>query len=260
MATSKFLYLAIICVIAIGFLSCTSKKSCSSDTDSIVPEAMPRLLTGFDTIYPPLARQAGVEGIIGVKSSIDVEGRVLDSEITKNSGITAGFEQTVIESSKKNIWIPAYSMKGPIPYWSYYEVIFINRRIMIGLSSQYGHDENRLFDNQVTSSDSFIEIHPVYDIPPTIEKTATVYYTHEESQDNIDGSMWIRAIVDNSGKVSNAFILNSSLSDPQLEDDLIIAFYSYIYNPALYHGKKVAVQIDCEIVFAQLHILTNAKL
>lgn len=254
MTTSKFLYLVIICVSTIGFLSCTSKKPCSSDTDAIVPETMPRLLTGFDTIYPPLARQAGIEGIIGVKSSINDKGRVLDSKTTRNSGSTAGFEETTIESGKKNLWIPAYSLRGPIPYRSYYEVIFISHFIMLGKSPRNSNDENRLSVNLESSSDSAVEIHPVYDIPPTIEKTATVHYTGEESLDNMVGSIWLQVTVNDSGRVKNVLISHSSIYDLKLEDDLISAFYNYIYKPAMYQGKPVAVQIECEIVYAQQEI------
>ena len=257
MATSKFLFLVLVCFSTIGFLSCTSKKPCSSDTDAIIPETMPQLLTGLDTIYPHLARQAGIEGIVGVKSSINDKGRVLDSETTRNSGSTAGFEETSIESSKKNLWIPAYSLRGPIPYWIYYEVIFIHRSIRIGQTPQYGCDENRLFGNLKTGSDSVVEIHAVYDTPPTIEKTAQVHYTGEESQDNMVGSIWLKVTVNDSGRVENVLILHSSLNDLKLEVDLISAFYNYTYKPARYQGKPVAVQIECEIVYAQQKISIN---
>ncbi len=259
MKISKFILLMVICFIAVVFVSCTTKGPCSSDTTAI-PETMPQLLSGFDTNYPPLARQAGVEGIVGVKSVIDDKGRVQDLQLTRSSGSTAGFEQTVIESGKQNIWIPAYSLRGAIPYWSYYEVIFINRRIKMGQSSRQDHYENGPLGNPKTCSDSVVEINPVYDIPPTIEKTVAVLYTEEDSQDDISGSVWLRAIVDDSGKVRNAVILSSSLNDSQLENDLLMAFYNYTYNPAWHYGKQVAVQIECEIVFGQSYIWTSAKL
>jgi hypothetical protein len=46
-------------------------------------------------------------------------------------------------------------------------------------------------------------------------------------------------------------IVQSSLTDPELEDGLVRAFYGYTFKPALFHGETVAVEWECEIVFAR---------
>jgi hypothetical protein len=254
MSNCRFLFLVLICFSTIGVLSYVSKVTNSSGADTIVPKTMPQLLTRVDTKYPHLAR---VAGIVGIKFSVDKKGRVLNSEIIRSTDSKAGLEEATLESSRKNLWIPAYSERGPITYWSYYEVIFIHRTFTVGQTLPYHDEEDTLFGNHKTSSNSAIEIHAVYDTPPTIDETVAVHYTGETFQENMEGSLWLRLIVSELGKVENVLILHSSLNDTRLEHDLVSALYDYIYVPAMYQGRPVASQIECELVFGQVVLVVN---
>jgi TonB family protein len=170
----KFLFVVLIGLCLVGFLSCTKKNPCSLVTDDTCVDKMPQLIRRVDSEYPPLARAAGIEGIIGVKFWIDEMGRVISAEIRRSSGATAGFEDASISPGRKTLWIPAYSRGRPIPYWSYYEVIFICCWIHVEKGKQLVSESRRQEEVQKALSDSAIEIHEIYDTPSSIEKTVTV--------------------------------------------------------------------------------------
>lgn len=251
MLTAKFLFVVLTCLCGITFLSCSSKKPCSHITNEMVADKMPELIRRVDTQYPLLARAAGIEGIVGVKFWIGWVGRVITAKVEKSSGSNAGFEEASIESGEKNFWIPAYSHETPIPYWSYYEVVFICRWTPVEQGKQHILEDCRQEEFQKVISDSVIEIHEIYDAPPSIKKTERVQYSGESFPKDEAGSLWLRAVIDDSGKVRYAMIVQSSLTDLELKDALVRAFYEYTFKPALYRGKAVTVQTECEIVFGR---------
>lgn len=245
------MFVVLTCLYGIAFLSCTTKKPCSQVIDETCVDKMPQLIRRVDTQYPLLARAAGIEGIVGVKFWIGWVGRVITAKVERSSGSNAGFEEASIESGEKNFWIPAYSHGTPIPYWSYYEVVFICCWTHVAMGKQHVVENCIQEKSEKFILDSTIEIQEVYDTPPFIEKTETVQYSGEGFPKGEAGSLWLRAVIDNSGKVQCAMIVQSSLTDPELKDGLIRAFYGYTFKPALYHGETVAVQWECEIVFAR---------
>lgn len=74
--------------------------------------------------YPPLARQAGIEGIVWVKALVDKNGKVRDAIIFKPSGASAGFEEEAVKAAYKNEYKPAISNNQPVAVWVVYPVRF----------------------------------------------------------------------------------------------------------------------------------------
>ncbi len=75
-------------------------------------------------LYPPLARQAGIEGIVWVKALVDKKGSVRDAKVYKASGSSAGFEEIALEAAFKVKWKPAISNNQPVAVWAVYPVRF----------------------------------------------------------------------------------------------------------------------------------------
>lgn len=250
MLMSKSWLLVLGCLCLIGFFSYTTKDCYFGSGDEIIVDRMPQLLTRVDAFYPPLARTAGIEGIVGVKFSIDTTGRVVDAEIERASGSNAGFEEVSIESGKENLWIPAYSQGRPVPYWGYYETIFISHWTGADTGRPDTSESQAREQIQRIIADSAIEIHEVYDTPPTIQTTQVVEYFGEQSPKDDTGSLWIRAVIDDSGMVRHVVVIQSSLVNPKLKDALVRAFYSYDFKPATRGETAVATQVECQIVFA----------
>lgn len=74
--------------------------------------------------YPPLARQAGIEGIVWIKALVDKNGIVRDALVFKASGSSAGFEDIAKEGAFKVKYKPAISNKQPVAVWVVYPVNF----------------------------------------------------------------------------------------------------------------------------------------
>ena len=74
--------------------------------------------------YPPLAREAGIEGTVLLKALVDKEGRVRDAIIFKESGSSAGFEEVALEVIYKVKFKPAISNNQPVAVWVVYPIRF----------------------------------------------------------------------------------------------------------------------------------------
>jgi len=74
--------------------------------------------------YPPLARQAGIEGTVWIKALVDKNGIVRDAVVFKKSGSSAGFEDIAREGAFKIKFKPAISNKQPVAVWVVYPVYF----------------------------------------------------------------------------------------------------------------------------------------
>lgn len=95
-----------------------------SPDEFVAYEEPPVQLEAVQPEYPDLARRAGVEGVVWVKSLVDKEGKVRDVIILKESGAKAGFEEAAIEAAKKTLWKPAISNGQPVAVWVSYKIIF----------------------------------------------------------------------------------------------------------------------------------------
>ena len=74
--------------------------------------------------YPPLAKQAGIEGVVWVKALVDKNGKVRDAIIFKPSGASAGFEESALAAVKQNEYKPAISNNQPVAVWVVFPIRF----------------------------------------------------------------------------------------------------------------------------------------
>jgi len=74
--------------------------------------------------YPPIARQAGIEGTVWVEALVDKNGNVRDVRVVRPSGSGAGFEDAAMDAAKKTKWKPAISNKQPVAVRVTYPVEF----------------------------------------------------------------------------------------------------------------------------------------
>ena len=74
--------------------------------------------------YPPLAKEAGIEGTVWIKALVDKSGKVRDAIIYKASGSSAGFEDVAREGAFNIKFKPAISNNQPVAVWVVYPVRF----------------------------------------------------------------------------------------------------------------------------------------
>lgn len=93
--------------------------------DEFVPyDELPMALNEVKPEYPPLAKQAGIEGTVWIKALVDKKGNVRDVIIYKKSGSSAGFEEVAKEAAYKIKYKPAISNNQPVAVWVVYKVAF----------------------------------------------------------------------------------------------------------------------------------------
>ena len=93
--------------------------------DEFVPyDELPVALNEVKPEYPPLAKQAGIEGTVWIKALVDKKGNVRDVIIYKASGSSAGFEEVAKEAAYKIKYKPAISNNQPVAVWVVYPVRF----------------------------------------------------------------------------------------------------------------------------------------
>jgi len=93
--------------------------------DEFVPyDELPVALNEVKPEYPPLAKQAGIEGTVWIKALVDKKGNVRDVIIYKASGSSAGFEEVAKEAAYKIKYKPAISNNQPVAVWVVYKVEF----------------------------------------------------------------------------------------------------------------------------------------
>ncbi len=74
--------------------------------------------------YPPLAKQAGIEGTVWIEALVDKKGNVRDVRVVKPSGSKVGFEEIAVEAAYKIKYKPAISNNQPVAVRVVYPVHF----------------------------------------------------------------------------------------------------------------------------------------
>ncbi len=95
------------------------------DQGEFVPyDERPVPVNSIQPVYPQLERRAGIEGDVWLKVLVDVEGRVRDVIVAKESGKSESFGRAAMEAALKTVWKPAISNGQPVAVWITYKVSF----------------------------------------------------------------------------------------------------------------------------------------
>jgi protein TonB len=74
----------------------------------------PPVLTYFEQpVYPPLARDAGIEGTVAIKVLVDEKGKVVSAEVLQ-SDVTPAMERAALDAAKKCKFRPAKQRTIPV--------------------------------------------------------------------------------------------------------------------------------------------------
>lgn len=74
--------------------------------------------------YPRLAEQAGLEGLVWIKSLVGADGKVRDAFVYKSCG-TPSLDKAALESAPKCKFKPGIKDGHPIAMWVTYKIDFI---------------------------------------------------------------------------------------------------------------------------------------
>jgi len=82
----------------------------------VYAEVLPEPITQTQPVYPGMAQQAGVEGLVIIHALIGKDGRVLDAQVDakKNAPI---LNDAALEAARKWVFTPALSNGHPVMVW-----------------------------------------------------------------------------------------------------------------------------------------------
>jgi len=90
----------------------------------------------------------------------------------------------------------------------------------------------------------------LYQEPPVPLKEVAPEYPPLALQNGIEATVWVKVLVDTSGKVRDAQIFKDSGTSYGFEEAALKAVYSNEYKPALYENKPVAVWVVFPVKFS----------
>lgn len=95
-----------------------------SPDDSVTVDVEPKLLSLPELAYPEEASEAGIEGVVWVRSLVDRDGRVREVMIESRAEDNVGFESAAMSAAKDALWTPARRGGQPVPYWMSHKIEF----------------------------------------------------------------------------------------------------------------------------------------
>ncbi len=94
--------------------------------DEFIPvDSMPEMIYESVPEYPRLARAAGMEATVWIKSLINKKGEVVKALVFKSSGTKVGFDEAALEAAYKCKFTPALQKGQPVAVWIAYAVSFV---------------------------------------------------------------------------------------------------------------------------------------
>ena len=99
------------------------KKDLPSVNDFVPVEVYPEMINIQKPVYPEKAEEAGIEGIVWVRSLINKDGSVVESQIGKTSGSKL-LDKSALEAAKDCKFKPALQNGNPVATWVTYKVDF----------------------------------------------------------------------------------------------------------------------------------------
>jgi protein TonB len=92
--------------------------------DEFVPvEIMPEMIHQTVPVYPRLAEQAGISGVVWVKALVDKTGTVRKAMVGKSSGTTS-LDDAAVKAAYDNRFKPGIQNGRPVNVWVTYKVEF----------------------------------------------------------------------------------------------------------------------------------------
>jgi len=107
------------------------KKALSRELESvekewvITLEKMPVMKKTVAPKYPALAYRLKKQGEVWIKARVDIEGRVVEAMIYKDSGTDYGFENEALKAAYMNEFEPFEIDNKKLPVWVIYKVRFV---------------------------------------------------------------------------------------------------------------------------------------
>jgi len=216
--------------VAVGIANAQDLKKFEGDAVRAVGEVKPpKLIKGLAPVYPQVARQARVEGMVILEAKTDEEGNVIGARILRSIPI---LDQAAIDAVKQ---------------WKYEPLVIGGkpRKVLFTVTVRFMLKEG----DKGKTLDKFAQgaVRAENDIkPPRLVKEVAPVYPEVARVAMVEGVVILGVKTDEEGKVKDVIVLRSI---PLLDQAAIDAVRQWVYEPLVIDGKAVPVVFTVTVRF-----------
>jgi TonB family protein len=179
----------------------------------------PKLIKIVEPVYPEIAKQAQVEGVVILEATTDIYGRVVNTKILRSIPL---LDQAAIDAVEQWVYEPMIIDGGP-------------RGVIFTVTCTFKRDDQ---DKPVRATGDIK--------PPKLIKKVDPIYPQEAKDAGIEGTVILEATTDIHGKVMKTHILRSI---PELDQAARDAVMQWVYEPMVIDGNPKGVTFTVTVVF-----------
>ena len=216
--------------VAVGIANAQDLKKFEGDAVRAVGEIKPpKLVKQVAPVYPQVARQARVEGMVILEAKTDEQGNVVEARVLRSIPI---LDQAAIDAVKQ---------------WKYEPLVVDGktRKVIFTVTVRFMLKEG----DKVKTLDKFAQgaIRAENDIkPPKLVKEVLPVYPEIARLAEVQGVVILGVKTDEEGKVKDVIVLRSI---PLLDQAAIDAVRQWVYEPLVIDGKAVPVVFTATVRF-----------
>jgi TonB family protein len=197
--------------------------------DGIEP---PKLLKKVNPIYPEIARQASVEGVVILEIKTDTYGRVADAKILRSVPL---LDQAAIDAVRQ--WVYEPLIKEGVAKPAIFTVTVSFR--LDGRKAAKSAEAIEEFAKGAVKVEGEIK-------PPQLIKRVDPVYPVKARKEAVEGVVILQSKIDTVGKVKDVMVLRSI---PLLDQAAIDAVKQWVYEPLIIKDKPVEAVFTVTVRF-----------
>ncbi len=213
------------------------KKKAEFEKGAVRPAKteLPKLLRKVDPVYPPVAQQARVEGVVILDVRIDESGKVVDAMILRSIPL---LDQAAIDAVKQWAYEPYQVAGKAVPAVFVVSVPFH----LPGSGAMQGAGS---WSDRATFEAGAVRA--IGDIkPPRLMHSVDPVYPEIARQARVEGMVILEVRADEKGNIVGAKVLRSI---PLLDQAAIDAVKQWKYEPAIVNGKPTPILFTVTVRF-----------
>jgi TonB family protein len=194
----------------------------------------PKLIKKVDPVYPPEAKEAGIEGSVTLEGTTNKQGRVENVKVLRS---VPELDQAAIDAVKQWVYEPMVIDGKP------HGVVFT-------VTCRFSLDDKKLgksFEGGVVGTDAKPAARATGEIkPPKLIKKVEPAYPEEAKEAGIEGTVIVEATTDIYGRVVETKVLRSI---PELDQAAIDAVKQWVYEPMVINGEPKGIVFTVTVTF-----------
>jgi TonB family protein len=188
----------------------------------------PKLIKLVDPIYPEIARQANVEGVVILEATTDIFGRIQSVKTLRSIPL---LDQAAIDAVRQWVYEPMIIEGRP-------------RGVVFTVTVRFSLNDKTSKPDQIKEGEPLRLSGKVP--PPKLLKPVDPIYPEIARQTHVEGFVILEVTTDISGRVQNVKILRSI---PLLDQAAIDAVRQWGYEPVIINDKPIPVTFTVTVRF-----------